>query len=252
MYPNRVFRYSCLVLVICLFIVSCSPASFLTPTQTTQATSTPETIHTLVKTATLAPTTTTPATQESIQTSPPPTPITLPSSYVVQKGDTLWGIANLYGVSFTFIAIKNNIDDVNLIFPGQILIIPDPEEVLKEVSGTGKQIVVILSLQKVYAYKDGKLIRQFVVSTGVSDHPTVRGTYAIYQKLESTGMTGPGYDLPDVPWTMYFYKGYALHGTYWHNNFGYPMSHGCINMKTDEAKWLFNWSPLGTEVSIYP
>lgn len=47
-------------------------------------------------------------------------------------------------------------------------------------------------------------------------------------------MTGPGYDLPNVPYTMYFYQGYGLHGTYWHNNFGTPMSHGCVNMPTPE------------------
>lgn len=252
MFPSRVFIYSCLVLITCLFIASCGPNPFIPPTHTVQTTSTPVSVQTIVETSTISSTTTPTVTPEPTQTSPPPTTTPLSSNYVVQKGDTLWGIANLYGVSVIFIAYNNNITDENLIFPGQILFIPDPEDVLAEVSETGKQIVVILSLQKVYAYEDGKLIKEFVVSTGVSDHPTVQGTYFIYQKLESTRMTGPGYDLPDVPWTMYFYQGYGLHGTYWHNNFGYPMSHGCINMKTDEAKWLFNWAPYGTQVNIYP
>ncbi len=61
-------------------------------------------------------------------------------------------------------------------------------------------------------------------------------------------MRGPGYDLPGVPYTMYFYKGYALHGTYWHNNFGHPMSHGCVNLRTSDAGWLFNWASVGTPV----
>ena len=65
-------------------------------------------------------------------------------------------------------------------------------------------------------------------------------------------MTGPGYDLPDVPWTMYFYQDYGIHGTYWHHNFGHPMSHGCVNMQTDDAKWLYDWAPLGTSVLILP
>jgi lipoprotein-anchoring transpeptidase ErfK/SrfK len=53
-----------------------------------------------------------------------------------------------------------------------------------------------------------------------------------------------GFSLPGVPWTSFFISpgGYALHGTYWHNNFGIQMSHGCINMKNDDAKWLFRWS----------
>ena len=57
--------------------------------------------------------------------------------------------------------------------------------------------------------------------------------------------------IADVPWTMYFYGGYAIHGTYWHNNFGTPMSHGCVNMRTSEAKWLFNWAPRGTLVVVH-
>jgi lipoprotein-anchoring transpeptidase ErfK/SrfK len=51
---------------------------------------------------------------------------------------------------------------------------------------------------------------------------------------------------------MYFYQGYALHGTYWHNNFGTPMSHGCVNMPTPEAEWAFNWASIGTPVIVQP
>lgn len=104
----------------------------------------------------------------------------------------------------------------------------------------------------VYAYEGDRLVRDFIVSTGVSEHPTVQGTFYIYVKLELTRMTGEGYDLPDVPWTMYFHEGYGFHGTYWHSNFGHPMSHGCINMETKDAEWLYHWAPLGTRVEIYP
>jgi len=55
-------------------------------------------------------------------------------------------------------------------------------------------------------------------------------------------MSGPGYRLPNVPHVMFFYKAYALHGTYWHNNFGQPMSHGCVNLRTEDARWLYEWS----------
>jgi lipoprotein-anchoring transpeptidase ErfK/SrfK len=50
---------------------------------------------------------------------------------------------------------------------------------------------------------------------------------------------------------MYFYKGYGLHGTYWHNNFGTPMSHGCVNLSIPDAEWLYYWAPLGTSVKVH-
>jgi lipoprotein-anchoring transpeptidase ErfK/SrfK len=65
-------------------------------------------------------------------------------------------------------------------------------------------------------------------------------------------MSGPGYNLPNVLWTMYFYKGYGRHGTYWHNNFGQLMSHGSVNMRDEDAKWLFDWAPRGTSVLVLP
>ena len=86
------------------------------------------------------------------------------------------------------------------------------------------------------------------LSTGTWRHPTVVGTFRVYVKYVSTRMRGPGYDLPNVPYTMYFYRGYGIHGTYWHSNFGTPMSHGCVNLSTPNARWLFNWAPVGTKV----
>jgi lipoprotein-anchoring transpeptidase ErfK/SrfK len=64
-------------------------------------------------------------------------------------------------------------------------------------------------------------------------------------------MTGPGYDLEGVPFSMFFYKGYAIHGTYWHNNFGTPMSHGCVNMNTDDAAWIYDNAPVGTYIMVH-
>jgi len=170
----------------------------------------------------------------------------------VTSGDTLWNIAQIYGIPVGFIALQNGLTDADKIYPGQVLNIPVSAETPPDISQMGKQIVVILSLQKTYAYEDGKLIKVFLVSTGLPGSPTVLGSYTIYQKLPSTRMVGPGYDLPNVPWTMYFFEGYGLHGTYWHHNFGHPMSHGCVNMQTDDAKWLYDWAPLGTPVLILP
>jgi lipoprotein-anchoring transpeptidase ErfK/SrfK len=102
-----------------------------------------------------------------------------------------------------------------------------------------------------YAYEGDTIVASFLVSTGVSQYPTVTGEYHIYIKLLSTDMSGPGYYLPNVPYTMYFYKGYGIHGTYWHNNFGTPMSHGCVNMYTPDAEWMFNWASEGTLVNVH-
>jgi len=113
-------------------------------------------------------------------------------------------------------------------------------------------IDIDLSQQRLYAYQGTRLVRSFVVSTGVPAYPTVTGTYRIYVKYRYTDMSGPGYYLPNVPYTMYFYLGYGIHGTYWHNNFGTPMSHGCINMRTPDAEWLFYWASVGTVVNIHP
>lgn len=112
-------------------------------------------------------------------------------------------------------------------------------------------IDVDLSSQTVSAYEGKNVVNTFLVSTGTWQHPTVTGKYKIYVKYRYTNMAGPGYFLPDVPYTMYFYDGYGLHGTYWHSNFGTPMSHGCINLETSNAAWLYNWADVGTVVNIH-
>ena len=114
-----------------------------------------------------------------------------------------------------------------------------------------KWIDIDLSAQRLYAYQGNEIVRSFLVSTGTWQHPTPVGQYAVYIMLRYTDMSGPGYYLPDVPYTMYFYSGYGIHGTYWHSNFGTPMSHGCVNMETSEAGWLFNWSYVGILVNVH-
>jgi lipoprotein-anchoring transpeptidase ErfK/SrfK len=112
-------------------------------------------------------------------------------------------------------------------------------------------IDVDLSHQRLTAYEGQTVVRTTLVSTGLARTPTPVGRYQIQTKLRHDDMSGSGYYLPNVPYTMYFYRGYALHGTYWHNNFGHPMSHGCINLPTPEAEWLFNWAEVGTLVHIH-
>jgi hypothetical protein len=120
--------------------------------------------------------------------------------------------------------------------------------------GVGKNdrwIEVNLTTQQVFAYEGEDLVRSFIVSTGTWQYPTVTGTYRIYVKYKYADMSGPGYYLADVPNVMYFYKGYGLHGTYWHNNFGTPMSHGCVNLTIDESAWLFDFASVGTIVHVH-
>ena len=105
-----------------------------------------------------------------------------------------------------------------------------------------KWIDVNLTRQQLTAYQGNTPVFQALVSTGLPGTPTVVGQFRIYWKLLASDMAGPGYYLPAVPYTMYFLRGYSLHGTYWHHNFGQPMSHGCVNLRTEDAKWLFDWS----------
>jgi lipoprotein-anchoring transpeptidase ErfK/SrfK len=128
---------------------------------------------------------------------------------------------------------------------------PTPTKVPADKSKTGKWIEIDLSQQRLYAHVGQSTVFKAVVSTGTRYHPTVLGRFRIYAKYRSTHMSGPGYSLPNVPWTMYFHHGYAIHGAYWHNNFGTPMSHGCVNMRISDSKWLYNWAPRGTLVVVH-
>ncbi|MBX3014412.1 MAG: L,D-transpeptidase [Caldilineaceae bacterium] len=112
-------------------------------------------------------------------------------------------------------------------------------------------IEVDLSDQTLTAWQGETMVLHTSISSGSAQYPTVRGTYPVRTKLPLERMIGPGYDTPNVPWTMYFFRGYAIHGAYWHNNFGTPVSHGCVNMRVDEAKALYDWASIGTEVVVH-
>ena len=128
---------------------------------------------------------------------------------------------------------------------------PAPTLAPPSVHGDVHWIDVDLTNQRLTAYEGQRLVRTTLVSTGLPRTPTPTGQFRIQIKLRYDDMSGPGYYLPNVPYVMYFYRGYSLHGTYWHSNFGHPMSHGCINLRTSEAEWLFNWAAVGTLVNIH-
>ncbi len=129
---------------------------------------------------------------------------------------------------------------------------PDNAGNLPNVAANERWIDVDLSQQRTYAYQGDTIVATFIVSTGTWLHPTVTGQYRIYVKYLYADMIGPGYYLPDVPYVMYFYKGYGIHGTYWHSNFGTQMSHGCVNLSISDAAWVYNWASVGTLVNVHP
>jgi LysM repeat protein len=179
--------------------------------------------------------------------------------HVVQRGQTLHSIAQRYGTTAAAIAATNGLRNPNFIYVGQRLRISGGGSTRgggttggsTTTGGSGRWIDVDLSSQTVRAYQGNGVVRSMVVSTGLSRYPTPPGRFRIYAKYPSVTMSGPGYYLPGVPHTMFFYKGYALHGTYWHNNFGRPMSHGCINLTRGDAAWLYSWASVGTQVVIH-
>lgn len=123
-----------------------------------------------------------------------------------------------------------------------------------------KEVVVSLGAQRLWAYDGEQAVLTTLVSTGTAQTAEVAtplGQYRILVKLPMETMTGTvngtPYEVDDVPYVMYFTnEGHALHGTYWHTNFGTPMSHGCVNLPMDVAEWMYRWAPEGTGVTIIP
>lgn len=191
------------------------------------------------------------------------------ATHVIQPGETLGRIAQKYGIGWQELAQANGILNVDTVYAGQTLIIPgllssaSPEDlgtVLREQGPayiipqpeitSGKFILVDLSDSRVYAYQDGQFLFTALGSMGLPATPTVRGQYKIYQRYTAQTMSGPGYYLPNVEYVQYFYQGYALHGAYWHSNWGQPMSHGCVNLRNEDAQWLYQFGEIGTPVHV--
>ncbi|MDJ0799146.1 MAG: L,D-transpeptidase [Calothrix sp. MO_167.B12] len=112
-------------------------------------------------------------------------------------------------------------------------------------------IQINLSRQRLIAWKGKKPVYAVIVSTGKKKTPTRTGIFRVKTKLRKTRMKGEDYDVPDVPHTMYYKGGYAIHGAYWHRRFGTPVSHGCVNVAPDHAKWLYKWASVGTTIVIH-
>ena len=136
-----------------------------------------------------------------------------------------------------------------------VRLVPDEEltAISPEVRAEDKSIVGDLATQMVTAYEKDQVVFMSRVSSGVrlpeGGYATPRGLFRTTRKRPCRHMSNPpnefgtGFDLPGVPWVSYFTSsGVAFHGAYWHNNFGVPASHGCINMTPEAAKWIYRWT----------
>lgn len=152
--------------------------------------------------------------------------------------------------------VKTAVGDVD--GDGQAEIVAIPERIgVEMLKPDYKFISVDLSKQTLYRYQNGSLLDKFLISSGKASTPTPVGDFKINRKRPLVrmswyfGANNPqNYDLPNVPWVSSFSGPYTIHGTYWHHNFGHPMSHGCVNMYTPDAKTVYNWVEIGTPVVI--
>jgi lipoprotein-anchoring transpeptidase ErfK/SrfK len=122
----------------------------------------------------------------------------------------------------------------------------------------GRWIDINLAEQTLSAYDNNQLVYSTLISSGVDPYWTRPGLFQIYKKKDTENMSGSFeadrsdfYSLQDVPWTMYFDKARAIHGAYWHTFFGYPMSHGCVNMSIGDSAWLYQWAKEGDWVWVH-
>ncbi len=120
----------------------------------------------------------------------------------------------------------------------------------------GRWVAVDLWQQVLTAYEDDRLVFTTLIASGLSKHPTRMGLFHIWIRLQTDdmngGMGGPdAYALPYVPFVMYFDRSISLHGTYWHDGFGWPHSHGCVNMSITDAHWMYDWTEAAPNAAVY-
>lgn len=182
------------------------------------------------------------------------------ASYRVKWGDTLFIISQRFRVPMQNLIVANKIYNPNLIYAGQWLIIPDGNLVktstIPRASFGEVWVEIDLSKQRLNLYQGRQVIFSTFVSTGIWRYPTPTGRFRVWGKFSFDDMTGGSrsrgdyYYLPKVPHVAYFYQSFALHGTYWHRNFGRPMSHGCVNLSIPDAQYVYQRIEKGTLVVV--
>lgn len=141
-----------------------------------------------------------------------------------------------------------------LVFALFFFLLPKPS--FAQIYTTEKLITIDIGSQMLYAWEGGQIINKTPVSTGMYYTPTVKGDFRTWWKTPLQNMKGSyppyePYSIKNVPNVMYFYKDYAIHGTYWHNRFGSRASHGCVNVPVAFSQWLYDWAPKGTRVVVF-
>ncbi|MDR1386912.1 MAG: L,D-transpeptidase family protein [Propionibacteriaceae bacterium] len=182
-------------------------------------------------------------------------------AHVEQAGWLGWtkngGVAGSYGASKRLEALEVMLAPKSLPGPAEsraYRTIEDFPSVTSYHSGIyhpGNWVEVVLSQQLVILHNGSSDLAAFSVSTGLPSTPTRPGVFRVYSKNPSQTMNGPGYSLPNVRWNSFFDGGIALHGVYWHTNFGHPMSHGCVGMREADAKTVYDFAPIGTLVHVH-
>ncbi len=182
-------------------------------------------------------------------------PVPAGSIYVVQPGDSLSKIAQAHNTTVDQLMRANGLPNAEFVYSGQRLRIQTPAQSVAAASvrapADGERwILVTLSNQTLTAYQGNVPVMHSIIASGKPGTPTKVGEFRVYAKVPLQRMTGPGWDIPNVPWILYYDGDYAIHGAYWHANFGTPTSRGCVNMTVEEARILYEWASVGTRVVI--
>jgi len=199
--------------------------------------------------------------------------------HIVQPGEDLDTIAALYQTTASALAHENQLSMPIQLVPGQLLRIrswgsqplapdssgveptvpeayPQAEPQWEEELTGEKWIDINLTEQTLTAYQGDTAVRSFLISSGGGDHATVTGSFRVWAKVARQDMSGGSraagtyYYVPNVPWVQYFYADYSIHGADWHNDFGWAVSHGCVNMRVEEARWLFEWAEPSMDAAM--
>jgi lipoprotein-anchoring transpeptidase ErfK/SrfK len=164
-----------------------------------------------------------------------------------------------YSMVYLYASVKYRGLPWYLVGPGQWLslgVVAKVQPVTKPVGVSGRWVSVDLRQQVLTAYEEDRLVFTTLISSGLPGHQTREGLFHVWIHLPTDDMNGSmgqpdAYSLPYVPYVMYFDHNIALHGAYWHDAFGFPRSHGCVNMSLSDSHWLYDWTSPSADTSVY-